>query len=133
MGFVLEHVDDPSFIIKKYIHFLKPDGIVFIAVPNARSLHRLIGEKAGMLDSLYKLSRHDVSLGHKRYFDMESFVKLVLESGLKITNIEGIYMKPFSTGQLKSLKLAPEITYALCEIGQTYPEICNALFMEATL
>jgi 2-polyprenyl-3-methyl-5-hydroxy-6-metoxy-1,4-benzoquinol methylase len=133
MGFVLEHVDDPLFIIKKYVSFLKRNGSVFIAVPNAKSLHRQIGYQAGMLDNFYKLSNHDLELGHKRYFDMDSFVKLVIKSGLKIVNIEGIFLKPFSTSQLKSLQLTPHVVRALCDIGTEYPDISNAIYVEATL
>ena len=43
MGFVLEHVDDPALIVRRYKRFLKPGGFIGMAVPNARSLHRLIG------------------------------------------------------------------------------------------
>lgn len=133
MGFVLEHVDDPLFIIKKYVSFLKQNGSVFIAVPNAKSLHRQIGYQAGILDNFYKLSKYDLELGHKRYFDMDSLVKLIIKSGLKIVNIEGIFLKPFSTSQLKSLELPPNIIRALCDLGTEYPAISNAIYIEATL
>src|SRR5450432_3508885 len=43
MGFVLEHVDDPGAILRRYRHFLKPGGSVFVAVPNSESLHRRFG------------------------------------------------------------------------------------------
>ncbi len=132
MGFVLEHVDDPFLILKRYATFLKQKGFIFIAVPNAKSFHRLIGYKAGMLDNLYRLSKYDLELGHKRYFDMESLVKLVKSSGLKIVNKEGIFFKPFSTSQLKSLDLSPEAINSLCSMGVEYPEISNAIYIEAT-
>ncbi len=133
MGFVLEHVDDPLSIINRYLHFLKSDGSIFIAVPNAKSLHRLIGHEAGMLDNLYRLSKYDLALGHKRYFDIESLIKLILQSGLKVVNVEGILLKPFSTSQLKSLKLPPKVISSLYSIGVEYPEISNAIYVEATL
>jgi SAM-dependent methyltransferase len=133
MGFVLEHVDDPSRIVRRYSDFLEHGGSIFIAVPNARSLHRLIGHEAGMLPDPFQLSPSDLKLGHRRYFDLESLVKLVTSSGLTVVNIEGIYLKPFSTGQLKSLRLSPDVVDALCVVGMKYPEISNALYIEATL
>lgn len=133
MGFVLEHVDNPLFLIEKYTKFLKPKGTIFIAAPNAMSLHRVIGNKAGILDNLHSLSKYDMELGHKRYFDMESLVKLVKSSGLKIVNKEGIFFKPFSTSQLKSLDLSPEVINSLCSVGVEYPEISNAIYVEAAL
>lgn len=132
IGFVLEHVDDPLFLIKRYTTFLNPNGLIFIAVPNARSLHRLVGNKAGMLDTLYRLSEHDLELGHKRYFDMESVLKLILQARLKIVNIEGIFLKPLSLSQLQSLKLSPDVIHALFSIGVEYPELSNAIYIEAT-
>lgn len=133
MGFILEHVDNPLPLIKRYLKFLKPKGLFFIAVPNARSLHRLIGNKAGMLDNLYKLSKDDIKLGHKKYFDKESLTKLIIESGLKIVNTEGIFLKPFSTSQLESLHLSPEVLNALFSMAEEYSEISNAIYVEATL
>ncbi len=131
MGFVLEHVNEPLSLIKQYVNYLKPNGSIFIAVPNARSLHRLIGQKAGILDNLYRLGEHDLKYGHQRYFDMSKLIKLVLASNLKIINVEGIFLKPFSTSQLKSLNLSSEVLNALCHIGVEYPEISNAIYLEA--
>jgi SAM-dependent methyltransferase len=133
MGFVLEHVSDPSLILKRYAKFLKPEGCIFIAVPNARSLHRLVGQRAGFLDDLFALSEFDIRLGHRRYFDLESVKKLIIESGLKTLTIEGIFLKPFSTSQLKSLNLMPKVVNSLCSIALDYPEISNAIYIEAAL
>jgi SAM-dependent methyltransferase len=131
MGFVLEHIDDPQGLIRKYKDFLRPQGSIFIAVPNARSLHRVIGNRAGLLDDLYSLSKHDLELGHKRYFDKESLTKIVLESGLKILNTEGIFLKPFSTSQIRSLNLPQEVLDALFSTAVDSPDISNAIYVEA--
>ena len=133
MGFVLEHVNDPLALLKKYISFLNSKGRMFISVPNARSLHRQIGNKSGILDDLFKLSESDLQLGHQRYFDIDSLVDLVTSAGLNIIKCEGIYLKPFSTDQLNSLDLSNEIIDALCHISTKYPEISNSIFLEATL
>jgi len=133
MGFVLEHVDDPYFILAHFKKFLKKDGSMFMAVPNARSLHRAVGHKAGCLDNMYKLSGHDLHLGHKRYFDYESLTKLVLALKLNVVRTEGIFLKPFATRQLQQLNLSKHIYKALYIVGQSYPEISNAILLEARL
>ena len=38
LGHVLEHVDDPVFVLNHIKTFLKPGGLIFAAVPNARSI-----------------------------------------------------------------------------------------------
>ena len=101
MGFVLEHVDDPGLIVRRFKQFLKPGGFIGMAVPNARSLHRLIGHEAGLLDDVYKLSAEDRQLGHKRYFDLESFKRLAESEGLTVCRARGIMMKPVTTRQLE--------------------------------
>jgi SAM-dependent methyltransferase len=133
MGFVLEHVDDPALIVGRFKRFLKPDGFIGMAVPNARSLHRLIGHEAGLLEDVYRLSAEDRQLGHKRYFDLDSFKVLVESQGLTIRRARGIMMKPVTTGQLRALKLSAAVTQALYEVADDLPAISNALYIEAVL
>jgi SAM-dependent methyltransferase len=131
-GFIFEHVDDPSFVLNRLHQFLAPGGRIFIAVPNARSLHRLLGHMAGLLDDMYALSPSDLALGHKRYFDLETISALVRDAGFKIGKVEGLFLKPFTTSQLSSLDLSPIIWQALLEVSTGYPEISNAIYVEAT-
>ena len=132
MGFVLEHVEDPDALVRRYSGFVNPGGSIFIAVPNARSLHRLVGQAAGLLDNLYQLSAEDLQLGHRRYFDFESLSTLVSSAGLKTVTLEGILLKPLTSGQLRSLNLPAAVMEGFLEVGVAHPEICNAIFIEAT-
>lgn len=131
MGFVLEHVKDPALLVRRYAGYLSPDGFLAIAVPNARSLHRLVGHRAGLLDDLHGLSEHDRALGHRRYFDLDSLRRLVEDAGLRASACEGILLKPLTTGQLSRLDLDARVVEAFCEIGVGYPEIANAIYLEA--
>jgi 2-polyprenyl-3-methyl-5-hydroxy-6-metoxy-1,4-benzoquinol methylase len=133
MGFILEHVDDPLAIVTKYKHHLNPGGRMFIAVPNARSLHRIIGFEAGLLSNLYELGPFDLKQGHKRYFDLESITRLVVESGLVIQRQMGLFLKPITTGQMKQLGWGQNIVDALMKIGEGYPEMANCIMLEASL
>lgn len=132
-GFVMEHVDDPAGVINHLKRFVRPGGKIYLAVPNARSLHRLIGHEANLLDNIYQLSDWDLQLGHKRYFDMNSFMRLALDCGLKIIKVEGIFLKPVTTAQLEALNLAPEVWEALGKVGVDFPDISNSIYMEASI
>jgi len=131
MGFILEHVDDPAYILQKFKSFLKPNGTLFIGVPNAKSLHRLIGFEAGLLKDIYMLSDFDKLYGHKRYFDLPSISKLVLDSGLKIKSTSGLLLKPITTSQMAQLGWKNNIYDALLKIGDNYPELSNCILIEA--
>lgn len=131
MGFILEHVDDPGAILRRYRHLLKPGGSVFIAVPNSESLHRRFGHAAGMLPDLAVLSQADHDFGHQRYFCLRTLTRLVEEEGYSVVRTEGIFLKPITTSQIIELKLSPEILQGMLKVGIDYPELCNAILMQA--
>ncbi len=132
MGFVLEHVDDPGALLSHYAGFLRPGGRLVVVVPNARSLHRLFGHAAGLLDDVYTLSQQDLELGHKRYFDHASIRSLVEAAGLRVLRSEGVFLKILTTAQLRSLELPPAVRRAFFEVGVAHPDIANAIYLETT-
>lgn len=132
MGFILEHVDDPLVILKRFRKFLTPTGKLFVAVPNAEVMNRRLGHLAGMLPDMEALSENDLLLGHQRYFTVSSLTKLVSDAGYKIEKLEGIYLKPLATSQILALNLADNIIQALCEIGIDYPELSCGMLAQLT-
>ena len=133
MGFVLEHVEDPDALLRRYASLLAPRGTLFIAVPNALSLHRRIGVAAGLLADPHALSENDRQFGHRRYFDLDSLRRSAAAAGLVVRHTEGIYLKPFSAAQMASLRLTSEVVHALFRLGQDLPDLCNGIYMEAGL
>ncbi len=128
LGFVLEHVDNPAFLISRYARFLEPGGTLYVAVPNAEALNRRLGHIAGLLPNIEELSGNDVLLGHKRYYTVRTLREDVHKAGCEIAQLEGIYLKPFTTKQILDLKLDHRIIDALCEVGIGYPELsCGIL------
>ncbi len=128
MGFILEHVDDPSGIMSRFKRFLAPEGKFYLAVPNAEALNRRLGYHAGLLENMQMLSENDLLLGHKRYYTVASLTEEIHRAGFEIDMMEGIYLKPMTTRQIVSLNLDKEIIRALCEVGMNYPELsCGIL------
>jgi 2-polyprenyl-3-methyl-5-hydroxy-6-metoxy-1,4-benzoquinol methylase len=128
LGFILEHVENPVLILKRFREFLKPKGKMFLAVPNAEVLNRRLGHLAGLLPDMQKLSENDILLGHKRYYTIRTLTEDVHLAGYEIEKMEGIYLKPLTTQQLVSLNLDRKIIQSLCEVGIEYPELsCGIL------
>jgi SAM-dependent methyltransferase len=131
MGFILEHVDDPGVILRRYRQFLNRDGSLFITVPNSESLHRRIGHEAGLLPDLDQLSHADRAFGHQRYFCLRTLTKLVEEHGYSVVKTEGLLLKPITTQQITDLKLSADILQGMLKVGIDYPELCNAILLWA--
>lgn len=130
MGFVLEHVDDPDFILERYRNFLKPGGKLYVTVPNAKSLNRRLGLELGLIDNIYSLNPNDLSLGHQRQYCRDTLKQAVGRAGYRITYEEGIYLKPLPLGVLKMLDDFDANLQAMLRVGVDFPDLCVGLLME---
>lgn len=130
MGFILEHVDDPDFLLNRYKKFLKPDGVIYMAVPNAKSLNRRLGLELGMIEDIYSLNANDLALGHKRQFCRDTLHDLTRRHGYTITHEEGIYLKPLPLSTLKTLPDFRANLEAMLRVGIGFPDLCVAILIE---
>ncbi|MFO1348959.1 MAG: methyltransferase domain-containing protein [Pseudomonadales bacterium] len=133
MGFILEHVKDPAMIVSRFSKLLKPNGIICAAVPNALSMHRVLGARAGLLNDLYALNEWDIKLGHRRYFDRHSFSNLFHQLGLLVAHEKGLMLKPFSTHQMNLLNLPDNTWDTLFHSGDLAPDYAYGLYAEVCM
>ena len=131
MGFILEHVDDPGLVLERFRKFLKPDGRLFIAVPNAKSLNRRLGLAAGKIDDIYSLNKNDLALGHQRQFCLDTLKQLVTKTAYDCLWEEGIYLKPLPLGYMQLMPELDENLQAMLEVGVDFPELSVCLLLEA--
>lgn len=131
MGFVLEHVDDPAAVLTRYRKFLKPNGALFVAVPNAKSLNRRLGLEMGLIDDIYALNANDHALGHQRQYCVDSLRAQVERCGYRIEHIEGIYLKPLPLKVLLGLENSEANMQAMLRVGVDFPELCVAILLQA--
>lgn len=129
-GFILEHVDDPVLILRHFRQFLRPNGRMFVTVPNAEVLNRRLGHLAGMLPDMTALSDHDRLLGHKRYYTVQTLKQDLERAGYVINRLEGIYLKPLTTTQMLSHNFDQRVIDALCLVAIDYPELSCGLLAE---
>jgi len=131
MGFILEHVDDPALVVRKFKEFLNPGGRLYVAVPNAKSLNRRLGLAMGKINDIYELNSNDHALGHQRQFCRGTLKKMLHAEGYSVTWEEGIYLKPLPLGYMQLMPELEENLEAMCEVGVDFPDLCVGLLMEA--
>jgi 2-polyprenyl-3-methyl-5-hydroxy-6-metoxy-1,4-benzoquinol methylase len=130
LGHVLEHVADSRQLLAAAREWLKPEGKVYAAVPNARSLHRQAAVMLGMLGDEHELNEQDIHHGHRRVYDPESFRHDFLAAGLRIEVFGGYWIKPLSNAQIDA-SWTPEMIRAFMALGERYPDIAAEIYVIA--
>ena len=130
LSFILEHVAESNEVLQKAAQFLKDDGILFIMVPNAESLHRRIGKAMGIIKKLNELTPQDINHGHRRVYNLDKITKEIEGAGLKINDIGTFFIKPLSNSQMEELD--PKICDALYEVGKDIQGLGSMIFVSAS-
>lgn len=127
---VLEHVADPAKVLRRVDEWLSTNGVVIVSVPNARSIHRQVGTKMGILKDVQDLSDADVRLGHRRVYTADHLVSDIENAGFKVIKIGGVFLKPLSNGQIKDYWTV-ELMDAFFALAEEYPDVATPLFVIA--
>ena len=128
---ILEHVDDPVELIKRIKNYLKPDtGRLHITVPNAMSLHRMLGKEMGMLLDETALNVHDIQVGHQRVYTTKLMSEHINKAGLKIVDKDGVILKALSNVQINALidTHGQKLVDGLFAVGSRLPEYAAEIY-----
>jgi len=132
MEHILEHIENPVEVLKKTKPWLKPNGVVVIGVPNAKSFHRLAAVKMEILKSEYALNERDKQLGHYRIYDLDSLRKDIEDAGYHIRHTGGVFFKPVSNKQIED-SWTPQMIEGFFQLGKDFPENAAEIFVISTL
>jgi SAM-dependent methyltransferase len=130
MGFILEHVDNPNLILRKYRELLKSNGRLFVAVPNAKSLNRRLGLELGIIKDIYSLNDNDLAQGHQRQYCRDSLRAEAINAGYRVVHEEGIYLKPLPLSFLRKLNDFEGNLQAMLKVGIDFPDLSVAILLE---
>lgn len=130
LGHVLEHVDNPKYILKLCRKWMKPGGRLLSAVPNSESIHRQAAVKMGILEQTASFSEKDVKHGHQRIYNYNSFVQEFINEKYKIISCGGYWLKPLSDSLIEKDWNIDQIN-AFLELGESYPEIAGEVYVIA--
>lgn len=127
MEHVLEHVDEPISLLERVKHWLAPDGILLLGVPNSQSIHRLVATKMGLLKRPDELNPRDHALGHRRVYSPETFRADIEEAGIKVRNIGGVFFKPVSNQQIQD-HWNDAMIEGFYQLGKDFPKLAAELY-----
>lgn len=127
----LEHVQEPVKLLKLIKNWLSEDGKLHIIVPNALSIHRLVGVEMGFLNSPYELNDNDISSNHIKVYDHNILKQEIKEAGLYIVVCEGVQFKPNTDVQLANLD--ENFSKALNNLSYMFNEYCAEIYVCCSL
>jgi len=130
LGHVLEHVEEPKLILQKIRNWLKPNGIVLCAVPNARSIHRQVAVEMNLISSIFDQSEKDIHHGHMRIYTPETLLSEFLNATYYIVSRGGYWLKPLSDRQIEE-NWSDEMINSFMKLGEQYPDIAGELYLIA--
>lgn len=129
MTFLLEHVEEPVELLRLARSRLAENGRLFVAVPNADSVHRILALRAGLIASTTELSENDLRVGHRRVYTQALLREQLSRAGLRITLETPVGLKPLTLKQLEGLP--DRVIAALCASGDLVPANSAYLVAEA--
>ena len=131
---VLHEVDNPMSFLKSIGKLMGRETQTYLNVPNSQSLHRRLGQMAGLLSSLEQLSPRGLQIEQREVYDAGKLRQQIQTAipEAEIVNEGSFFLKPFSHPQMQSLVatglLGREGLDALYQISEQFPDLGAELF-----
>jgi SAM-dependent methyltransferase len=117
---VLEHVDDPSAILRLISSWLVEAGKIIVVVPNRNSLHRQLAVVMGLQPELDTLSKRDLMVGHQRVYSLQILENDIRSAGLTPVDSAGFFLKVLPNSMM--LEYSRELLWGLNAISPSLPK-----------
>lgn len=129
----LEHLDDPQRVLKNASKWLQTGGKLFIAVPNATALSRLIAVEMGIVQSPESVTEGERLHGHRVTFTIDSLKSAVRKAGLQIIEEGGVVLKALANFQfdlsIESGIIDQQYIDACDALSRRYPEFSSSIYV----
>ena len=131
---VLEHLDDPIYVLKRINNeWLSDDGRFFLVCPNANAPSRQIAVKMGLISHNSAVTPAESAHGHRITYTSDTLERDAKAAGLKVVYRTGIFFKAFANFQWDKLLqtdiISPEYLEGCFQLGQQYPDLCSSIFL----
>lgn len=102
---VLHEIETPREFLALIRSLMGPGTSLYVNVPNANSLHRILGEKIGLIQAVTQMTDRNISLGQNTVFTVDSLKGLLSEAIPTAELVEAgtFFIKPFTHAQMMAL------------------------------
>jgi 2-polyprenyl-3-methyl-5-hydroxy-6-metoxy-1,4-benzoquinol methylase len=131
---VLEHLDDPVYVLKRINdEWLSDTGRFFLVCPNANAPSRQIAVKMGLISHNSAVTPAEKEHGHNITYTLDTLERDVKAAGLKVVYRTGIFFKAMANFQWDKLLqtdiISKEYLEGCYELGHHYPDLCSSIFI----
>jgi 2-polyprenyl-3-methyl-5-hydroxy-6-metoxy-1,4-benzoquinol methylase len=128
----LEHVNDPTTVLKKLKNLLAPGGRLFVAVPNANALSRQIAVSMGILNFNHDVPEGEAAQGHLRTYALDTFLFEFRKLNFEIVDSGGVILKALANFQmdaaLKEGIIDDNYIKAANDLARKYPDFSTSIY-----
>ncbi|MFM8901605.1 MAG: class I SAM-dependent methyltransferase [Burkholderiales bacterium] len=134
---VLHEVDDALGVLAALRPLCHASSVVHVNVPNARSIHRLLGVAMGAIADMHELSQTQRRLQQRTVFDVASLSTLMVSAGFDVMDVGSLFIKPFTHAQMQELMdtgfMDEAMLEGLCRLVEYFPEHGSEVYVNARL
>lgn len=121
---LLHEVENQLGMLTDCWNILNNDGRLVVNVPNAMSLHRILGLNKGLIKSVFEISETQKRMQqHSPPFSTESLARLLRHSGFAIQHIYTVIPKPFDHQNMSEFLKRGIITESFLDQLNTMSEV----------
>lgn len=134
---LLHEVEDPSLLLQSVRKLCTDKTTVHINVPNMNSFHRILAEKAGLINERHDKSDRNVLFQQHTNFDITTLEDIVTENGFEVVESGSYFIKPFTHEQMGRMLtgniISEQVLDGLYEMTTFMPDLGSEIYVQCKL
>lgn len=98
---VLHEIPNPELTLRLIYNLLEAEGTLFVVVPNNQSLHRLIGEKMGIIKSLTDFTETENLMQQTSTYSTQHLANQLESLGFEVKEMITSFIKPLPHAKMQ--------------------------------
>jgi 2-polyprenyl-3-methyl-5-hydroxy-6-metoxy-1,4-benzoquinol methylase len=133
---VLHEVIEKEAFIKKIWQLSSDNTTLYINVPNAKSVHRLLAVSMGIIKEATELSSTQIKMQQMSTpYTVQTLSSFLNKSGFSVSSYGTLFFKPFTHEQMQNLIntgfLTNDMLRGFCGMTQFFPEFGSEIWLMA--